>query len=146
VNGTNPEQESNSSTLNNIPATPQSQGKRKHADERQVSDPGPIAKVRKTYTKHPVHWALDGNLLLQLGSTRFRVYRGRLTSESTWFQSLIERSAGILDDGFEDQDEIDMVVQGKDIVDGMDVFDIEFSDGPTDKAFATLLTAMSTGM
>jgi len=142
------EQESNPSTLNKIPATPESQGqtKRKHVDDEQDSNPRPTAKARQAHTKHPVHWALDGNLLLQFGDTRFKVHRSRLTAESDWFELLIDRRAGTVEDGFEDQKDIDLVIEKMEVIDGLDLFYLDFEDGPSDGEFADLLTAMNFGM
>ncbi|CAA7263451.1 unnamed protein product [Cyclocybe aegerita] len=132
------------------PPTPISQGKRKHDEvetsagvvEEEASPP----KAQKTYVKNEDHWALDGNLLLQIGDTRFKVHRSRLASESSWFQLLVERAAGRQEDGFEDQDEIDPVVETKEKVDDLDLFYVDCSGGPSSEQFATLLDAMNTGI
>ena len=39
-----------------------------------------------TYRKHRVHWQLDGNVLVQAGSVRFKLQRSRLACQSVWFR------------------------------------------------------------
>ncbi|KAL1698941.1 hypothetical protein EV121DRAFT_296673 [Schizophyllum commune] len=61
--------------------------------EQDATGP-PNKRNRTEYTKHEHFWFLDGNILLQLGDTRFQLYRGRLASQSPWLKALFEQHAG----------------------------------------------------
>lgn len=50
-----------------------------------------VAPVSVKYKKHPVHWQLDGNVLVQIGSTRFKLHRSRLARQSNWFRLVFEQ-------------------------------------------------------
>ncbi|GLB39146.1 hypothetical protein LshimejAT787_0603080 [Lyophyllum shimeji] len=43
------------------------------------------------YKKHPVHWHLDGSVLIQIGVTRFKLARSVLAYQSEWFRHTFER-------------------------------------------------------
>ncbi|KDR66487.1 hypothetical protein GALMADRAFT_232550 [Galerina marginata CBS 339.88] len=98
----------------------------------------------KTRVKtHDTHWFVDGNILLQIGQVRFRLHRSRLVAQSAWFKSLFERQVGILQGNeFEDQEEIDQAIGSAQVVDGLDLFYLDYPDGPTATEFAELLMAM----
>ncbi|KAF8646895.1 hypothetical protein AX16_007060 [Volvariella volvacea WC 439] len=51
-------------------------------------------QVEQTYIKHPRFWAPDGNVLLQIGITRFRVHQSRIAYHSPWFRKLFDKRAG----------------------------------------------------
>lgn len=38
------------------------------------------------YTKHPVHWALDGNVIVKIKTTGFKLHRSTLARASDWFR------------------------------------------------------------
>ncbi|TFK63089.1 hypothetical protein BDN72DRAFT_848019 [Pluteus cervinus] len=42
------------------------------------------------FKRHPVHWQLDGNLLVQLDGVRFKLQRSRLVRASQWFEKACE--------------------------------------------------------
>lgn len=42
-------------------------------------------------TQHPDHWQLDGNVIVQIKATRFKLQRSRLAKASIWFQNTFER-------------------------------------------------------
>ncbi|KAL1747241.1 hypothetical protein HDZ31DRAFT_61437 [Schizophyllum fasciatum] len=83
-----------------------SQHKRKLSEARDSDDEievvkdesegeeGPAKKARPSYTRHERFWLLDGNVVLQIGQTRFRLHRSRLASQSPWFEALFEKHAG----------------------------------------------------
>lgn len=48
-----------------------------------------------TFKKHPQLWALDGNVLLQMDSTRFKLHQSRLAVQSPWFDKFFQRKAGV---------------------------------------------------
>ncbi|KAG6916724.1 hypothetical protein DXG01_005604 [Tephrocybe rancida] len=83
--------------------SPESSGpvKRKR-EEQPTSDTLKRIKIGlepEPYTKHSRFWAVDGNVLLQIGSTRFKVHRSRFARESPWFSRLFERSSQSAVDG-----------------------------------------------
>jgi hypothetical protein len=49
-----------------------------------------VRKVAKKFAKHDTHWLLDGNTLVQIGETRFRLHRSTLVGQSKWFREMIE--------------------------------------------------------
>ncbi|KAF9531282.1 hypothetical protein CPB83DRAFT_904838 [Crepidotus variabilis] len=107
------------------------------------------SKLPTTCIKHQVHWALDGNLLLQFGDVRFKVHRSRLVSESPYFQELINASHGNPDDDYEYKEEIDLLVNSKKVIGGLDCYYFPQDcndDLPNAEAFSVLLDAMNTGI
>ncbi|KDR66494.1 hypothetical protein GALMADRAFT_259312 [Galerina marginata CBS 339.88] len=125
--------------------------KRKHAEIGGVSEgsdvEAPPSKSQQTYKKDESHWILDGNILFQIGNTRFKLHRSRLTSESNWFQTLVEQRAGrISETPFEYQDEIDKVLNTAETVKGLDLLYLDLDGAPKAKDFAALLTAMQSGI
>ncbi|KDR66510.1 hypothetical protein GALMADRAFT_1156793 [Galerina marginata CBS 339.88] len=104
----------------------------------------PSHKTRvKTQVQHDTHWFVNGNALLQIGQVRFRLHRSRLVAQSAWFNSLFERQMGFLQGNeFEDQKEIGQALASAQVVDGLDLFYLDYPDGPTATEFAELLTAM----
>ncbi|KAI5893247.1 uncharacterized protein SCHCODRAFT_02621243 [Schizophyllum commune H4-8] len=72
----------------------------KDEDEDQESEDeehegSPARKRRRLeYKKHERFWALDGNVILHLDGTSFKLHRSRLASHSPWFEALFERHAG----------------------------------------------------
>ena len=97
------------------------------------------------YTKHPRFWVLDGNVLLQISSTRFKLHRSRLASQSTWFEKLFERRPGRKEKMKTEEDVDDDSADINDIrteeADGYDLYYLD-STGIVVKDFETLLTAM----
>ncbi|KDR66509.1 hypothetical protein GALMADRAFT_259359 [Galerina marginata CBS 339.88] len=125
--------------------------KRKHVEIGGVSEESdaeaPPSKSQQTYKKDDTHWILDGNILFQIGNTRFKLHRSRLTSESKWFQTLVEQRSGhISETPFEYQDEIDKVLNTTETVNGLDLHYLDLDSAPTAEEFAALLTAMQSGI
>lgn len=119
----------------------------KDEHEPGTSAPQP-SKCRKTFVKHETHWAMDGNLLLQIGDTRFKVFKSRLVSESTWFAALIEQRGGVVpEEPYMDPDVIDRVLATVQEMEGLDLFYLDEENYPKHlKSFSLFLTAMSNGM
>ncbi|KAF9463193.1 hypothetical protein BDZ94DRAFT_1164397, partial [Collybia nuda] len=46
------------------------------------------------YRKHQTHWHLDGNVLVQIKDTRFKLQRSRLARHSEWFKHTFDRIDG----------------------------------------------------
>jgi hypothetical protein len=44
----------------------------------------------RQYTKHPVHWPLDGNMIVQVEDVRSKLHRSRSEKHSRWFRDLFE--------------------------------------------------------
>ncbi|KAL1660496.1 hypothetical protein GGF50DRAFT_130240 [Schizophyllum commune] len=109
--------------------------------EQDATGP-PNKRNRTEYTKHERFWFLDGNILLQLGDTRFQLYRGRLASQSPWLKALFEQHAGGEPEVNEDAPALETVTVkeedgGEDgIVVYLDSTDVALED------FLELLTAM----
>ncbi|KAF8153419.1 hypothetical protein B0H34DRAFT_723495 [Crassisporium funariophilum] len=127
--------------------SPSSQNKRKR-EEISDDEPRP-SKSQQTYVKHADHWLLDGNVLLQIGNTRFRLHRSRLAIQSVWFRHLFESSAGRSGNSAEayaNQHEIDRTVASAEVVEGCDLFYLDFPDNgervPSPAQFAVLLSTM----
>ena len=124
--------------------------KRKHEDD----DDEPAVPRRKTFRtyaehqKHETHYYLDGNMLLQIGKTRFKVHRSRLASESSWFQALVDHYNGSTPEGTTVNKEVDDVANEADNVGDDPIFflDVAEDNVPTADEFAALLTAMYSGM
>ncbi|KAJ3514416.1 hypothetical protein NLJ89_g2389 [Agrocybe chaxingu] len=130
---------------------PVAASKRKHEEVEDDGIPadGQVGKVQRTYVKHEDHWALDGNLLLQIDDVRFKVHRSRLASESEWFQVLIDCAEGRLpEEDYEHLNQINAVVATREDVNGVDLFflDVLAPPRPDARAFAALLTAMVRAM
>ncbi|CAA7263448.1 unnamed protein product [Cyclocybe aegerita] len=137
---------SNASTAK-FPVTPRSVSKRKRQEEESCSQPRP-SKSRETFVQHDVHWAPDGNIMVQIGGIRFKVYRSRLMDRSTWFRYLFDRQAGRPGQaGFEGRDGVENVLKNVELVGELDCF---FLDGvpniPSPRGFAELLNAMDAGI
>lgn len=132
--------------------TPPKQSKRKSDEVESENTPSqaPPRKSLKTYVKHETHWILDGNVLLQIGSTRFKLHKSRLASESPWFSNLWDKHAGIVlvepNTCQREIDAVDAVLRNVEKVDDLDLFFLTFVDGPNAAQFAKLLTAMQCGM
>ncbi|KAL1685700.1 hypothetical protein GGG16DRAFT_29361, partial [Schizophyllum commune] len=54
----------------------------------------PTKKTKRPYKKHERYWALDGNVVIQLEDTRFKLHRSRLALQSPLFEALFEKHAG----------------------------------------------------
>jgi hypothetical protein len=98
----------------------------------------------KAYTKHFRFWALDGNILVQIGTIRFRLHRSRLASHSPWFGKLFDKHAGNPLE-FDDEDRADIDDVRVETVEGQNVFLLD-STGVKLEDFETLLAAMDDGM
>ncbi|KAF9459069.1 hypothetical protein BDZ94DRAFT_1172374 [Collybia nuda] len=65
---------------------------------RRSAPPTPISPSTKrpkySYTQHPSHWALDGNILVQIELVRFKLHRSRLVKHSGYFRRVLEGTAG----------------------------------------------------
>lgn len=79
-----------------------------------------------TTHKHQVHWELDGNVVIRIKKTLFRVHRG-VAKHSEWLSQRFEEEA----DGFEGKDP---------------VFNTKEEDRVTVKDFEALLDAMDNAM
>ncbi|KAF9459088.1 hypothetical protein BDZ94DRAFT_1172381 [Collybia nuda] len=115
--------------------------KRKRTSEETVlaalheeSQPEKRVKTKECYTKHPVYWAVDGNILVQIGKTRFSLYRGYLAKHSEWFRSVLEVCGGVEDPG----EEATLYQQGDRIIvldeTGVTVKDFEYLLGALDES------------
>lgn len=115
-------------------------------DTMETADDQPPQKTQTTYVKHEVHWALDGNLLFQFGRVRFKLYRGRLAAESPFIQALIDTSNGTPNADYPNQDEVEKIVQTKEVFDGLDCFFFDKGGVPSSHDFAALLDIMDSAM
>lgn len=100
--------------------------------------------AKPVYTKHPRFWALDGNILIQIDSTRFKLHRSRLASHSPWFEKLFERRSGQdvrVQEEECDSDSADINDVRIEETDGYDLYYLD-STGVMVEDFETLLTAM----
>ncbi|RDB16374.1 hypothetical protein Hypma_002880 [Hypsizygus marmoreus] len=112
--------------------------------------PNVITKRQKhAFTQHERFWAADGNALLQINTTRFKVHRSRLATNSQWFDKLFERRSGLraikgIDESDEsDEDEYIRKIEDVEIedTDGHDLYLLD-STGVTVVDFEVLLSAM----
>ncbi|KAH9474361.1 hypothetical protein JR316_0012819 [Psilocybe cubensis] len=118
-----------------------------NSDDGEQSAAYSPRKNASTYLKHEMHWLLDGNMLLQIGKTRFKIHRSRLASESRWFQALVELRAGNSPDiPTEYRNTIDEAIKSAQKVGECDLFFLDFEDGPNANKFAALLSAMQYGI
>lgn len=130
-------------------STPKSGSKRKLEEDEPVV---PHKKTFRTYAehqKHDRHYYLDGNILLQIGKTRFKVHRSRLASESIWFQALVDHYNGTTPAGNTVDKDVEDVVNEADNVGDDPLFFLDAAEGeevPTADEFAALLTAIYSGM
>ncbi|KAF8646896.1 hypothetical protein AX16_007061 [Volvariella volvacea WC 439] len=105
-------------------------------------------EVKPTYIRHPRFTAPDGNILLAIGITRFRVHQSRLSYHSPWFRKLFEKRYGkTLNTDDEDEDDLnDVKVEVVEVDDHrglrtMDLYHLN-STGIQLKDFEILLTAL----
>lgn len=94
--------------------------KRKH--KSGVEDPNDVpAKRSKSLRliKHPDYWYDDGNTVLKVEDTHFKLYRGQLSSHSTYFAELLQEPHP-LPDCYVDGDPVYVYV-----VNGINVKDFE---------------------
>lgn len=122
-------------------------GKRKREEEElNLSNDKGSKRLQPSYTKHSKFWLLDGNILLQIETTRYKVQRSRLASQSTWFEKLFEQHSGKeAAEGDEDKENINDVLLTVECVDGLDLFHLN-STGVARDDFDALLTAMDDGI
>ncbi|TRM67517.1 hypothetical protein BD626DRAFT_479014 [Schizophyllum amplum] len=109
------------------------------------SDDGvPNKKAKPSYTKHERFWLLDGNVVIQIGDTRYKLHRSRLASQSPWFEALFEKRAGR--EPKPDHGTLELDAVGVEEDEGYDVFDFDphCNDDPIvdDDDFEELLKAM----
>lgn len=132
--------------------SPITQSKRRLEDDNEVPSslrPQKIMKTYAPYQKHETHWYLDGNLLLQVGTTRFKVHRSRLASESEWFQALIDYWDGTTPEGREVPEDARPIADAGDTIGDDPLFFLDAEEGkevPGAEELAALLTAMYRGM
>ncbi|KAJ7500217.1 hypothetical protein B0H11DRAFT_802666 [Mycena galericulata] len=116
------------------------------ADSTPSSDPAPSSKRAKqggksafqTFARHSRFWASDGNAILRFESVAFKVHRGRLSTQSVWFEKLFERQARRKEPLKVDEEDIkDVVVK---VLDDCDVYYLEELGSELD--FEALLTMM----
>ncbi|KAJ7352175.1 hypothetical protein DFH08DRAFT_934656 [Mycena albidolilacea] len=90
------------------------------------------------FAKHSRFWALDGNVILQVGSVAFKVHRSRLSTQSVWFEKLFEKKAGREEPLEDDEENInDVAVE---TLDGLDLYLLD--PLATMEDFEALLTAI----
>lgn len=123
----------------------QRQPSKRKLEEPDDSAELPPAKTQETYVKHPDHWAPDGNVLIQLGNTRFSVHQSRLATRSSWFAALFAARSNLPFDS-DDADVIEHVLKSVEVVNGLDLFYLDDSGAPNAEEFAALLTAMDVAM
>ncbi|RDB17248.1 hypothetical protein Hypma_001978 [Hypsizygus marmoreus] len=130
-----------------------------HSNKRKKEEsPAPSSKRLKkgrSYTQHEKFWASDGNVVLQLDKTRFKVHRSRLTSQSIWFRKLFEhweKSQASLKNGdddpagiFDDEDLADIADVRVDKKDGCYVYNLD-TTGVKIIDFEAILTTMDNGI
>jgi hypothetical protein len=59
-----------------------------------ASQPPPSKRSRTSgakHQKHLTHWHLDGNVLVQINKTRFKLQRSRLAQHSEWFSHTFDQ-------------------------------------------------------
>lgn len=107
-------------------------------DERSIDD----------YVESKRHWVSDGSILLQIGNTRFKIHQSRIVKESQWFRRLVHQRAARrrANNRCGYQTEIDQALDTVEEVDGLDLYYLDFMDGPNHEQFEDLLTAMESGM
>ena len=134
------------------PISPRPFSKRKLEDDRSENHEKRRKESQATYEMVDGHWATDGNVLLQLGKSRFKLHKSRLIDRSLWFKCLFERSSGSRIDndiGQEHLENVEHVLRSHLSEDGLDLF---FLDGlphgpkPSFNGFSELLTAMDNAM
>ena len=125
------------------PAEPSSSRKRLCIVRTYSSDSNPVNKRPKYegYEKHARFWADDGNVLIQIGETRFSLHRSRLRNESTWFHTLLDSEGE--EESPSKHDAMLQVKVEKD--EGKSVYFID-STGVELIDFEALLSAMDDGM
>ncbi|KAI0086017.1 hypothetical protein BDY19DRAFT_1075426 [Irpex rosettiformis] len=70
---------------------------KRYAKRQKTHSAGPShGKARKSRTRHPRYWFLDGSVVVQLEDIMFRLHRSRLASQSTYFQELFSSDLGAL--------------------------------------------------
>lgn len=66
------------------------------------------------FTKHPSHWYLDGNVVIQIDNVRYKLHRSKLVQLSDWFRDYFE--AGTRSHQIFDPDEGEVIVISHDNV------------------------------
>jgi len=118
-----------------LKSTPKAKRKRKRSDLSSQSTttavastspshllkmpPSKRAKTRQTYStttfkKHPTHWELDGNTLVQIKNVRFKLQRSRLSRHGEWFKHTFEQGDSapeLHEDGVLHLDRLDVSVR-----------------------------------
>ena len=66
--------------------------KRKHRSDIEDPSTGVLAKRPKSLPaiKHINYWYDDGNVVVQVDDTQFKLYRGQLSRHSTYFAELFQ--------------------------------------------------------
>ncbi|TRM67516.1 hypothetical protein BD626DRAFT_564445 [Schizophyllum amplum] len=129
------------------PPLPQRPSKRKQAEdegdativEPETPTNATNKKAKLSYEKHDRFWVLDGNVVLEIQNTRFKLHRSRLATQSKWFEALFEKRAGgevTVEEGAPDLDSV--IVEDED---GTDVYYLDSTEVSLDD-FVELLTAM----
>ncbi|KAF7979773.1 hypothetical protein HWV62_40800 [Athelia sp. TMB] len=109
------------------PLNPSSKSKGKRKADLVPSPPAKRTKSRHPHpVKHDDFWYLDGNIIIQVDNTRFRLHRSRLALQSEYFAELFDRKDGDIDPGPE-------------IVDGHPLYVVS---GVSADDFATMLRAL----
>ncbi|KAF8649922.1 hypothetical protein AX16_005479 [Volvariella volvacea WC 439] len=80
----------NSAQSNGAPGSPTSPPTKRLKTSATTGTSVHIARRLPKYSKHPVHWQLDGNVRVQIKRVRFRLQRSRLVKASKWFKEHFE--------------------------------------------------------
>ncbi|KAF5328361.1 hypothetical protein D9619_013289 [Psilocybe cf. subviscida] len=84
------------------------------------------------YQKHEKYWYPDGDILLQIADTRFKVRRNRLESESIWFRDLIDYYNGTQKGrSYKPQEDIQLIADAAHRVDGIPLFYLDIVNPAT---------------
>ncbi|KAF9552639.1 hypothetical protein CPC08DRAFT_754649 [Agrocybe pediades] len=118
--------------------------------EEEASPQMPPQKLQREYRMHDIHWAPDGNIVLDIRGVRFKVLRSRLASQSLWFKNLFDAQANGVPENPPndfDTDEIQKTLAHSQFSDGLPLLFLDRDDDfPTHVEFAALLTAMDSGV
>lgn len=90
-------------------------------------------------TKHERFWQLDGNIIVNIDNTHFKLHRSRLAQQSEYFSDIFDRKDTLVGAGLEDIDGRPMYT-----VTGVGVKDFEVLLGALDEAMYVFLKPEST--
>ncbi|KAF7327567.1 hypothetical protein MKEN_00335700 [Mycena kentingensis (nom. inval.)] len=119
--------------------------KRKREDEQEAPFANKRLQLEPTISKHPVFWALDGNLRLRFATTEFKLHRSRIATQSVLLSKLFETHAG----GHVDMDDWEREAIAKITIEAAEGNEPEIyimDAFGTAEDFAELLSAMDEGI